>query len=117
MQHDFVKSGDREPDREEESTVFEAVTCKRVQVGLRFGLALTLLLGLSACEEFEGVDRVAFDHPANPAARSGKQVRLSKALMPENSTVQPELPGLGSARPAVQKPMRMDHTMNHRGSH
>ena len=87
-------------------------------VGVGFGL----LLALSACREIEGVDYLNVGHPADPAAPMGKTSRLSRALVPENLDVRPELEAKGAPRtgPKAKAPA-MDHSkMDHstmRGSH
>ncbi len=97
---------------------------KLYKAGLLTSLWLVLSLGLSACDEIEGVDYLRMGHPADPQAASGKTARMSRALTPENINVRPDLGGNGSATLRRQKsPDRMNPasrnpaTMNHRGSH
>ena len=98
------------------------------------GVGLFLIMSLSACGEFEGVDYLTMGHPADPGAQSGKKPYMSRALSPENIDVRPDLSAIGSSRsssPAAMDHSKMGHaqkptsqkspsqkpSMNHRGSH
>ncbi len=79
-----------------------------------------LLLAMTACDEIEGVDYLTRGHPADPAAPAGKRPAISRALVPENINVQPELQKYGRSgpsRPTSSMAMpAMDHS-GKRGSH
>ncbi len=104
---------------------------------IRAAIGMSILLALSGCEEYEGVDYLNIGHPADPGAPSGKRARMSGALTSENISVTPQLGSIGlsplqmqSGGRVMNKPM-MDHSkmkqpmvkqrkkapaMNHRGS-
>ncbi|MCF6199093.1 MAG: hypothetical protein L3J67_06780 [Hyphomicrobiaceae bacterium] len=92
--------------------LFKAGLC--VKTGMLASLWLGLLLGLSACDEIEGVDYLRQGHPADPGASSGKPAKMSRALTPENINVRPQLGGVGSSTPQQQNSPAVT---NHRGSH
>ena len=84
---------------------------------LRAAIGMSILLSLTGCEEYEGVDYLNIGHPADPASATGKRARMSRALMPETINVTPEFGSLGSFTPKARgnKPV-MDHSkMNHGG--
>ncbi len=104
---------------------------------IRAAIGTSILLTLSGCEEYEGVDYLNVGHPANLDAPAGKRARMSRSLVSENITVRPQFGSIGvspmqmkAGSPAMNKPM-MDHSkmkqpmarqpkkapaMNHRGS-
>ena len=105
---------------------------------IRAAMGMSILLALSGCEEYEGVDYLNIGHPADPAAPTGKRARMSSALVSENINVSPQLGSIGLSSSQIQSggPVmdhsKMDHSkmkqpmakqpkkapaMNMRGSH
>ncbi len=104
---------------------------------IRAAIGMGILLTLSGCEEYEGVDYLNIGHPANLEAPAGKRAGMSRSLVSENITVSPQFGSIGvspmqmkTSAPAMSGPM-MDHSkmkqpmarqpkktpaMNHRGS-
>ncbi len=84
-------------------------------IKLRAVIGMSILLALSGCDEYEGVDYLNIGHPADPGAPSGKQARMSGTLVPENINVRPQLGSIGLS-PLQMKTSApaMDHSkMNH----
>ena len=110
---------------------------------IRVAIGMSILLALSGCDEYEGVDYLNIGHPADPGAPTGKRARMSGALVSENINVSPQLGSIGrsSSQMRTGAPVmngsqmdhsKMDHSkmkqpmakqpkkapaMDHRGSH
>ena len=85
------------------------------RIVIRVALGFGVLLMLSGCEEYEGVDYLNIGHPADPVAASGQRARMSGALVSENINVSPQLGSIGSSAARMQTTApTMDHsTMDH----
>ncbi len=77
----------------------------------RVSASAGILLALTACTEFEGVDYLRYGHPADPVARAGKQESASRALTPEIISVEPDVKPSAPAKQGSGTPP-IDHSMH-----